>query len=269
MRLRFHSIPLSRVPRAAVCLLAAAIAAAPVGSRADQAPPDPFTQVVGRLEAAVLREDAPAVQAVRLDLLRRLATAPADRAPAIRYTVAYAAWRLAFGRSVDPREQALLVDDAVTQLRTVLDVQPRHAEALGLLSGVYGAKISKAPDLGMTLGPESGQLLSRALALEPDNPRLLLLRGQSLFHTPPEYGGSVREAETVLRRATEAFARVGADAPWPHWGRFDAHAWLGQALAARQDKAGARAEYEKALALAPESGWVKYVLLPAVKLDAR
>jgi cytochrome c-type biogenesis protein CcmH/NrfG len=40
--------------------------------------------------------------------------------------------------------------------------------------------------------------------------------------------------------------------------------WLGQALAQRGDVEGARKEYDRALQIAPDSGWVKYVLLPAL-----
>ena len=58
--------------------------------------------------------------------------------------------------------------------------------------------------------------------------------------------------------------REPAGRPWPNWGRFDAHAWLGQALGARGDKAAARAEYDAALAIWPGSHWVKNVLIPAL-----
>jgi tetratricopeptide (TPR) repeat protein len=111
-------------------------------------------------------------------------------------------------------------------------------------------------------------VLGKALGIEPNNPRLLVFRGQSLLNTPPEYGGSIKDAEAALRRALEAFDAEAAAKPWPNWGRFDAHAWLGQALAARHDNAGARAEYAKALTIAPDSAWVKYSLLPQVKGQA-
>jgi len=55
--------------------------------------------------------------------------------------------------------------------------------------------------------------------------------------------------------------------PWPNWGRFDAHAWLGQALARHGDNAGARAEYAAALRIAPSSEWVRTMLLPQVGKD--
>jgi tetratricopeptide (TPR) repeat protein len=225
-----------------------------------------FPGIVSRLEAAVLADDASGIKEGRLACLRLLAASPApDRVSMLRYTIAYADWRLGFAPSVPPKEQSDLLVDAQTQLEALTTADPRNAEALGLLASVYGAQIAHNPDLGMTLGPLSGQVLGRALALEANNPRLLLMQGETQFHTPPEYGGSIRQAEGTLRKALEQFDKEPATKAWPNWGRFDAHVWLGQALADRKDNAGARAEYERALKIAPNSMWVKSVLLPAVK----
>jgi len=231
-----------------------------------QAPAADFGALTTRLEAAALDGDVSALKEARLACLRLLAApVPADRKIILRYTVAYAGWRLGFMPGLSEKEQGDLLDDAKTQLEAVIAADGRHVEALGLLSAVYGAKIGHNPDLGMTLGPLSGQLLGRALSVDPQNPRVLVMQAQSQFHTPPEFGGSIRDAEATLRRAVQRFEQEPATKPWPNWGRFDAHAWLGQALANRNDKAGARAQYELALKIAPNSAWVKYTLLPAVR----
>lgn len=240
------------------------LAAAPTNMPAHRA--DDLEAIVQKLEPAAVAGRVMEILDARLACLRLLSASPApDRVPLIRYTVAYAAWRVAFSPSVSAKDQMMLLDDATVQLREAIKGDARFAEAMGLLSAVDGAKIAHAPELGMTLGPESSLVLNKAVGIEPNNPRLLVLRGQGLFNTPPEYGGSIKDAETALRHALQAFEQEPASKPWPNWGRFDAHAWLGQALAARNDKAGARAEYEKALAIAPDSAWVKYSLLPQVK----
>lgn len=154
---------------------------------AAQTPAPDFDAVVARLETAALASDVAVVKDARLACLRMLAGSgvSADRVAQLRYTVAYAGWRLAFVPTMAVRERVDLLTDAQTQLETVIAANPRNAEALGLLSAVYGAQIANNPDLGMALGPASGEMIGRALALEPLNPRLLVLRGQSQFHTPP------------------------------------------------------------------------------------
>ena len=213
--------------------------------------------VARTVESNVLAENVAGLKSARLDGLRLLASSSGAGASLMRYTVAYVDWRLSFNPAVDAREQQNLIDEAKTQLEAVTSANGQDAEALALLAVVYGAQIAKKPDLGMTLGPAADELLGRALGLEPNNPRVLLLRGQDVFHTPPEYGGSVREAENFFRKAVQRFDQEPASKPWPNWGRFDAHVWLGQALADRHDKAGAKAEYDLALKIAPNSTWVK------------
>jgi tetratricopeptide (TPR) repeat protein len=243
-----------------------ALTVAPVLASSPRPEADDLATIVQGLEPAAVAGRVPDILAARLACLRLLSGSPApDRVPLIRYTVAYAAWRVAFSPAVSAREQVSLLDDAAVQLEAAIKTDGRFAEAMGLLSAVDGAKIAHAPELGMTLGPESSAILGRGLGLDANNPRLLVFRGQAQFNTPPEFGGSIKDAEATLRRALQAFEQEPTTKPWPAWGRFDAHAWLGQALASRHDNAGARAEYEKALAIAPDSAWVKYSLLPQVK----
>ena len=219
-----------------------------------------------KLEKAVLSDDTATVKEVRTALLRQLAANPAQpAAPMMRYTIAYAGWRLSFSPGIPDAEQAALLMDADSHLNQAIKADAAFADAYVLLASVYGARIARNYDLGMTLGPSSGAMMDRAAAIDPSNPRLLVARAQSLLHTPPEYGGDAKQAEAEFRKAIQTFARQPAARAWPSWGLFDAHAWLGQALLARGDKAGARAEYEAALAIAPGNGWVTHVLMPQVK----
>jgi tetratricopeptide (TPR) repeat protein len=228
-------------------------------------PPPDWSPVTGQLEQAVVGDDAPGIRRARTDLLRLLAAGPAsDRAALVQYAIAYAGWRLSMNPAVSSRERDDLLDDAEERLKTAVKLEPRFAEAYALLSGVYGLKINFSPLSGMFLGPRSGGAIDRAEELEPDNPRVLLSRGIGKFNTPAMFGGSIKDAETYLRRAIDRFAVESPAKPFPAWGRFDAHAWLGQVLAKRGDKAAARAEYERALEVAPKSGWVQFVLMPAL-----
>jgi tetratricopeptide (TPR) repeat protein len=177
------------------------------------------------------------------------------------YGAAYAQWRCAFLPGMTDNETSDALEHAERNLRRAIKVDAKFAEVHALLGAVLGSKI-RAGGNAMALGPEAAQVMDAAARLQPDNPRVLVLEASNAFHTPAEYGGGADRAEASLRRALAAFDREPAARPWPNWGRFDAHVWLGQVLAAKHDKAGARTEYDKALAIWPESGYVKYKLIP-------
>jgi tetratricopeptide (TPR) repeat protein len=253
-------------------LIAVMILAAPAAAGARQpsarqpAAPADLATVSARLEKAAVNGDVPGMKDARAACLQMLAAVPigaketAGQAAMLHYTVAYASWRLAFAPAVPPEQQIAMLTDAESHLNEAVKLDPSFADAYGLLASVYGAQIGKNPDLGMTLGEQVGEILGRALSLDANNPRLLLIQGLIVFHTPPEFGGDPKQGEALLRRGLQLFAQEPAARPWPNWGRYDTHAWLGQMLFARGDKEGARAEYNAALAIAPGSGYVKYLL---------
>ena len=219
-----------------------------------------------RLERAALAGSGQELRAVRIDLLRQLIQ-PAEQAPErafVEYAIAYIGWRSGNLTDVPEQEQADLLDDGVERLEAVVNDDPENTEARALLGALYGLQIARDPSRGAELGVRSSGALDRAEAAAPDNPRVALLQGISAFHTPVRFGGGLDKAERLLRRSLDSFSREPLDKPWPNWGRFDAHVWLGQTLARQNDPSGARAEYDAALSLAPDSGWVKYVLLPAL-----
>jgi tetratricopeptide (TPR) repeat protein len=242
-------------------LIAAAIALA----SADPQTPTPipnWSDLVTRFEKGNATSDTAMLRAAVADAhtLADVTGLERERQMA-RYGAAYAAWRLAFLPGVGDDESKTLLEGADTDLREVIRMDARSAEARALLASVNGYRI-RAGGSAMELGTEAQDLLAAAARLEPNNPRVLLEQGINTFHVPAEYGGSAERAEAQLRQSLALFEREPAGRPWPNWGRFDAHVWLGQVLAARGDKDGARAEYDRALTLAPDSGYVKYKLLP-------
>ena len=225
-----------------------------------------WSELTERLERAALAGSGQELRAVRIDLLRQL-TQPGEPMPAqplLEYAIAYVAWRSANLPDVPEQEQADLLDDAVERLEALVNTDPGNADAHALLGSLYGLQIGRDPSKGVVLGVRASGALDRAEAAAPDNPRVPLLQGISAFNTPVRFGGGVDRAERLLRRSLDLFSHEPLDKPWPNWGRFDAHVWLGQTLARQNNPSAARAEYDKALSLAPDSGWVKFVLLPAL-----
>ncbi len=237
---------------------------APAAPPADTSFTEEWPRIVDDLERSALEGDAAGLRRA-LEACRRLRTsAPPARQPLVNYAVAYGAWRLVYLRDVPAAEHEALLEEAVKSLEESLRLDPRSGDANALLAGVHGAQIAGSPRLGMRLGFRIGSLTRTAKAEEPNNPRVALQEGLSAFHTPVAFGGSLEKAESSLRRALTLFEQEPPSRPWPNWGRFDAHVWLGQTLLKKGDRAGARAEYEAALALAPKSEWVRHVLLPQV-----
>ena len=236
---------------------------------AQQAAPEGWQDLSARLQRAGTSDSAADLRALRADLLRASTKPAGTEADAlVQYSIAYLASRMAF-LPVPDKERDDLLADGVQRLQAVLKANARDVEAHVLLGALYGSQIARSPIRGMTLGRSANDELKRAAKLAPDNPRVHLQQGISFFNTPALFGGSTDKAERSLRRSLELFEREPADRPWPNWGRVDAHAWRGQVLLEKGDRAGARAEYDKALAIAPQSGWVRYSLLPALEKAER
>jgi tetratricopeptide (TPR) repeat protein len=196
---------------------------------------------------------------------RGLAAHPGD--PWLLHYQGHALYRLAAIRAcdeaADPRCVWRGLERAEEAFEASLAARP-IAETYALLGSVYGLMIGESPALGATLGARIGDLQQEALALEPENPRVWLLKGIGQLYTPAAFGGGADVALASLERAARAFEADAPEPPAPRWGKADVHAWLGQVHAARGDTAAARAAYERALEIEPGHAWVRDVLLPGL-----
>jgi tetratricopeptide (TPR) repeat protein len=223
-----------------------------------------WTDIVARLERGTATSNATLLRSAIADAETLADVTGQDRERELALNgAAYGAWRLSTIPDVTPAEARALLRDAERHLQDLLKMNAKSGEAQALLASVLGQLIRYGGNK-MELGPAAQSRREAAMRLEPNNPRVVLQNAITLFHTPAQYGGGPDKAEPGLRQAIALFEREPAGRPWPNWGRFDAHAWLGQALLARGDRAGARGEYNLALAVWPESGWVKHVLMPAL-----
>jgi tetratricopeptide (TPR) repeat protein len=222
-----------------------------------------------QIEAAQFKDDLQALEAADLTIDQALALDAKN--PWAWY---YKGWENTISASLgtnrtNPVEMGKAFEKAKTALDKSLELK-RTAEALALHAGVLGSLIAtRGPDSAMVLGPQSGQEMGEALSLSPDSPQVLLGAGLSAIFTPPEFGGDVEQAAKLLKQSLAIFAKGKRPAPLPNWGEVEAHVWLGQAEQKLGHPDQAKAEFDKALELAPNYGWVKYVLLPGVKVGAK
>ena len=57
----------------------------------------------------------------------------------------------------------------------------------------------------MTYGPQSAGFIEKSIALDPGNPRPILLEAQNTFYTPETFGGGKEAAKPLFDKAAELF----------------------------------------------------------------
>lgn len=215
------------------------------------------------LHSGSLSGDRDGITRARALAERVLVVFPDD--PLLLYYQGEAHYRLAtllFGE--DAEAAATNLELAEELLSRSAELRPM-AEAHALLSSVIGMQIGANPLKGMIQGPKASRELERALELAPENPRVWLIKGSSAANTPKLFGGGTERALENLERAIQLFEQDDPMPPLPRWGHAEAYAWMGQAHVAMREYGKARDAYATALQVAPEYGWVKYHLLPALE----
>lgn len=143
------------------------------------------------------------------------------------------------------------------------------AETYALMARINGFLSSFYPRRGAELGAASRVARAEADRLGRDNPRVWLLRGQAAANTPAVHGGGPEVTEQALLRAVALFDNDTVRAPFPRWGRAEAHAVLGEHYIRVGRIADARSQLERALALAPAYALVRDSLLPLARRSDR
>jgi tetratricopeptide (TPR) repeat protein len=235
-------------------LAAAVIASAGCNAHAQNAPAKWADTVGTEIEKAQISGDPTKMAAARA-LAERVATAFPEDGLILHYH-AFALYReamAALGRGGDP---SATLERAYGIFEKSLKKRPL-AETHVLLSSIDGQLIAKDPSRAMELGMAAQASTSAALTAGPTNPRVWLIRGQGAIYTPPEYGGGLEQAEQMLKRSIEFFAKDAPKPGEPSWGRPEAHLWLGQVYEKQGNKAKAAEEYKAALSIAPEYQFAK------------
>jgi tetratricopeptide (TPR) repeat protein len=247
-------LPAARGPaargRAAVGgLLLAILAAAPV--RAED-----LQLVRGKLgasaQAAFLAGDAAAIAKLQAD------SAPwaksADPLELYAYAfVQFRAQQLALGAKREgPAKTA--GEACVAATEAAVKARPKFADAHALQSACYGYLANLGGMAAIRNGSRSGKSMEAALALEPGNPRVMLVDGFGYYFRPKFVGGDTAKGCARFRAAAAAFdagADGGGGTGGIDWGAAEAHLWAGRCARDTGDAAGARKAFERALAIAP------------------
>ncbi|HOZ52560.1 MAG TPA: hypothetical protein PLU17_11915 [Chitinophagaceae bacterium] len=73
---------------------------------------------------------------------------------------------------------------------------------------------------GMKFGGESAKYLAQAKAMNPNNPRIYFLQGQSAFYTPEQFGGGKKVALGLFQTSVDKFGSFKPKSElMPTWGK--------------------------------------------------
>jgi tetratricopeptide (TPR) repeat protein len=247
-----------------ILLVFAALGAASA-ARAAAADPGAVAAAWRDLASGVNQGSAPAMLGAQ-EAFSALSEADPSSA-ALHRGVALAGWRatplLLNQESTRPQARAAL-DAGLAHCDAALKLDAADAEALALKGSLQAFVLSLEPGSAMTLGPECGANLKRAVTLAPKDPRVHLLQAIFTLHAPAFFGGGADKALPGFARAIELFATdAPGDSTAPAWGRDDALLWAGQAEAKLGHTKEAGEYYQRALAANPSNGWVRQLMQQA------
>lgn len=174
------------------------------------------------------------------------------------YLAAYVDWRLAgihLSRADEDAADAVL-ERAQGTLEALVEHAPDSAEGWALLSTTYGMRIGIRPMIrGMTMGGKADRAIERAMQLEPENPRVLVIYAIGKLNTPAMFGGSHDKAMEALDKA---LAIMAANGPGRYaWGEADAYIWRGIAEQREGNLEKAAADFDAALNAVPSHEWAE------------
>lgn len=202
-----------------------------------------------------------ASNAMNLTQLQQLSGSTQD------YDKAYANYRLAISANV--MGQKTLASSALSAAQTTLEAletSQANAESLALLSSVYGMQIALDNSKGATLGMKSAKAITSAEQLEPQNPRVALVKAIAAYNTPAIFGGSMQNAKTLATTAIERFAQPCDNICW---GEAEAYTWRGLAKQELGDSQGAIEDWQQAIKVQADYGWAKFLLQQNQQLSAK
>ncbi len=176
------------------------------------------------------------------------------------YLAAYIDWRLAgiYMSFMDEDAADAVLERAQLTLESLVERAPDSADSWALLSTTYGMRIGIRPmTRGMSMGAKADNAIERALRLEPENPRVLVIYAIGKLNTPAMWGGGHDKAMAAF---DQALASVSANGSGRYaWGEADAYIWRGIAEQQRGNLEDAAANFDAALNAVPSYGWAEHL----------
>ena len=179
-----------------------------------------------------------------------------------KYFLAYNEYRILQFPGISENRFRSIYESATKMLADIEHDKELLPEVKTLTAALTMMKLANNPAEAPALSSRIYTLLGEAAAIDSSNPRIYLIKGIMLFHTPKMFGGSLQKALVNFDKSISIFEHSAKQTV--NWGYLEALAWKGQALAKLGKTGDAKSIYEKALNAEPEFGWVKNALLPGL-----
>jgi hypothetical protein len=185
-----------------------------------QAPAPLIESLRAEIDSGAAARDTARLSRVAQRLERALVATPND--PWLQHYRGFAIYRLmSVQMEVGPQPAHMGMLQEADRLFAASSAKMPLAESFALRSSTMGMQMGLDQSLGMTLGGESISLMARAVAMAPNNPRVLVLAAISALYTPESFGGGVDKARPLIARAKSALASDAPPPLAPRWGRSD------------------------------------------------
>lgn len=104
------------------------------------------------------------------------------------------------------------------------ELNPKNSEIQVLFKMAYSLKMMVNPaQYYMTFGKKAEEYLDLAEKLNPENPRVTLLKAEDTYFTPKQFGGSKEKGILLFEKALHQFEKFKPDNDLdPNWGEAEA-----------------------------------------------
>lgn len=114
--------------------------------------------------------------------------------------------------------------EAQKPLDKAMELNPENAENFILTKMIHSLKMMVDPMTRyMTEGTLAAQALAKAEKLDPENPRITLLKAEDTYFTPEQFGGSKEKGLDLFKKALSQYETYQPKSALdPNWGKDEA-----------------------------------------------
>jgi hypothetical protein len=226
--------------------------------------------------SADYRADIPQLQTLRIEAKKL--SGDSDLGYLADYWSGFASWRIVINGSsakMAREDVKANIDNAVIDFESSVQKKSDFADGWASAGAVHGwlAAINAKTDTdAMNREIEIFKRdVDRALALEPNNPRVLWIQAVPFRVMPPDRGGNLDRAIELYKMMIANAHPLDPASPFPDWGKAEALMSLASAETAKPspDFDGAMSNAREAIRLQPDWHYVKDILIPMIDTKAQ